>query len=141
MHMEHQHHHNKHAVSEVIPTISYNQREIVIELKDKDGKSPELNVSHEKHMHLIIIRSDLEDYYNLHPEVNREGQFIQKINLPKGNYRVFVDIDPEGLDYTVEAIHLSVDHAHETSQQTKLISDTNFTKTINGQTVKLIMDG
>ncbi len=138
--MDHQHHHSNHVVSEVTPDVSYRQGELVIELKDKNDEVPELNVSHEKIMHLIVMSSDLNDYYHLHPEVKGQGKYVQKIDLPDGNYNVFVDIDPKGLGYSVEPIHLSIGHTNEDSSKNKLIADTNFAKTINGQTVELITD-
>src|SRR5699024_4115315 len=137
--MDHQHHSN-HAISEVFPDVSYNQGELVIELKDKNGKVPELNVAHEKIMHLIVMSSDLNDYHHLHPEDKGDGKYSQNIDLPEGNYKVFVDINPKGLDYSIEPIHFSIGHANKDSSKNKLISDTNFTKTINGQTVELITD-
>lgn len=138
--MDHQHHHSNHVVSEVTPDVSYRQGELVIELKDKNGDVPELNVSHEKIMHLVVMSSDLNDYYHLHPEVKGQGKHVQKIDLPDGNYKVFVDIDPKGLDYSVEPIHLSIGHPNKDSSKNRLTADTNFTKTINGQTVELITD-
>lgn len=138
--MDHQHHHSNHAVSEVTPDVSYHQGELVIELRDKNGEVPELNVSHEKIMHLVVMSADLSDYHHLHPEVKGQGKYVQKIDLPDGKYKVFVDIDPKGSDYSVKPIHLNVGHINEDSSKSKLIADTNFTKTINGQTVELITD-
>src|SRR5699024_1673267 len=136
--VDHQHHSN-HGVSEVIPEISYGQGELIIELKDKHGKVPELKVSHEKIMHLIVMSSDLNDYYHVHPEAKDKGKFVQKIDLTDGNYKVFVDISPKGLNYTVEPITISIG-SHKSSTTNNLIADTNFTKTIKGQTVELITD-
>lgn len=138
--MDHQHHHSNHVVNEVTPVVSYQQGELVIELKDKNGEVPALNVSHEKIMHLIVMSSDLNDYYHLHPEVKDKGKHVQQIDLPEGKYKVFVDIDPEGLDYAAEPILLTVGHPKEESLKNKLVADTNFTKTVNGRTVELITD-
>src|SRR5699024_1618969 len=77
-------------------------------------------------------------YHHLHPEAKGDGVFIKKINLPNGNYKVFVDINPEGLNYTVEPIQINVGGTHTDTPKNNLIADTDFTKTINGQTVELI---
>lgn len=137
--MDHKYHSN-HAVSEVFPDVSYNQGELIIELKDKSGKVPALEVSHEKIMHLIVISSDLSDYHHLHPEDKGDGKYGQRIDLSNGNYKVFVDINPKDLDYLVKPIHISIGSTHKDSFKNKLVADTNFTKTTNGQTVELITD-
>lgn len=134
------HHHHHHVDSEVTPEVSYEQGKLTIQLKDKNGQAPKLNMSHEKIMHLIIMSSDLEDYYHLHPVDKGKGIFEQKMDLPKGKYKVFVDIDPEGLEYVVKPIHLHVGPQNGDTQNNTLIVDTNFTKTIQGQTVELITD-
>ncbi|MFD2132442.1 hypothetical protein ACFSKI_14650 [Pseudogracilibacillus auburnensis] len=137
--MDHKHHSN-HTVSEVFPDVSYNQGELIIELKDKSGKVPALEVSHEKIMHLIVMSSDLSDYHHLHPEDKGDGKYGQRIDLSNGNYKVFVDINPKDLNYFVKPIHISIGGTHKDSFKNKLVADTNFTKTINGQTVELNTD-
>src|SRR5699024_653499 len=138
--MDHQHHHSNHAVSEVTPDVSYHQGELVIELRDKNGEVPELNVSHEKIMHLVVMSADLRDYHHLHPEVKRQEKYIKKIYLTESKYEFFIDLYPKVLYYSLKPIHLNVCHINEDSSKSKLIADTNFTKTINGQTVELITD-
>lgn len=138
--MDHQHHHSNHVVNEVTPDVSYHQGELVIELTDQNGEVPQLNVSHEKIMHLIVMSSDLNDYYHLHPEVRDNGMHVQQIDLPDGKYKVFVDINPKGLQYAAAPIPLSIGQTKEEPTQSKLVKDTNLTKTINGQTVELITD-
>src|SRR5699024_12859478 len=92
--MDHHHHtHHNNGVSEVQPEVTYSNGELVIELKDKNGKVPELEVSHEKMMHLIVMSSDLDDYHHLHPEDKEYGKYIIKIDLHVGDYQVLVIID------------------------------------------------
>lgn len=135
--MEH-HHHNSHGISEVQPEVSYRNGELVIALTDKNGDAPELKVSHEKIMHLFVMSDHLGDYHHLHPEGKGDGLFTSNVNLPDGNYKVFVDINPKGLDYTVKPVPISVGEAPVESPKNHLNADTTFTKTINGQTVELI---
>ena len=138
--MDHHHTHHNNGVSEVKPEVAYSNGELVIELKDKSGKVPELKVSHEKMMHLIVISSDLNDYHHLHPEEKESGKYIKKIDLPDGDYKVFVDIAPKDLNYVVQPININVGGTHKGLAKTNLTADTDFTKTINGQTVELITD-
>lgn len=136
----HQHHHSNHGENEVEPQVSYSQGELLIELKDKDGKAPSLKTSHEKIMHLIIMSSDLNDYYHLHPEAEGDGEFVQKIDLSDGGYKVFVDISPENLNYAVKPIEIIVGDKNQDTKKNELVADTNFTKTVKGQTVELKFD-
>lgn len=132
------HHHGNHVTSDVRPEVSYINKELIITLKDKHGKIPELKMSHEKEMHLIVISSDLRNYHHLHPEEKGDGKYSQVINLTDGDYKVFVDISPKDLDYTVIPIEMNIGKTNKTSIDNKLVADTNLTKTINGQTVELI---
>jgi hypothetical protein len=135
---EHGHeNHSASTASEVTPKISYANGEITIELTDKNNHAPELEVSHEKYMHFIVVSSDLKEYYHLHPEQKDEGIYRQKISLADNSYKVFVDIKPKGLQYSVKPIELHVGEAHHEHGDNDLVADTNFTKTINGQTVEL----
>ncbi|MCM3763047.1 hypothetical protein M3212_20170 [Alkalihalobacillus oceani] len=142
--MDHHHdYHNEHAdhganeISEVTPQVSYDTGVITIELKDKNNEVPELDVSHEKNMHLIIVSSDLKEYYHLHPKEKNSGAYSQEFTLSDNSYKVFVDIKPKGLNYSVEPIELNVGEAHREHYENQLVKDTNFSKTINGQTVEL----
>ncbi|MFS0593189.1 hypothetical protein AB1L05_16505 [Cytobacillus horneckiae] len=59
--------------------MSYTNGEITIELKDKNNHFPELEVSHEKLMHLIVVSSDLKEYHHLHPEDQHEGGYSRSL--------------------------------------------------------------
>ncbi|GIN21464.1 hypothetical protein [Siminovitchia fordii] len=144
--MENQHnHHNHHqhmnhganVSTEMTPKISYNDGEITIELKDKNGHVPELEVSHEKYMHLIIVSSDLKEYHHLHPEKKSEGFYQVPIRLADHSYKVFVDIKPKNLEYFPKPIELHVGETHKQHQDNNLVVDTEFIKTVNGQPVEL----
>ncbi len=123
--------------SEVVTNVKYEDGLIIIDLKDKDHKSPELEISHEKIMHLIIVSADLKDYYHLHPEEKGNGMYTQKFDLPKNSYKVFVDIKPKNLSYQVSPIELQVGKGHGEHKGNSLKVDTNLTKTINEKTVEL----
>ncbi|NCT39907.1 hypothetical protein GTW56_29710 [Bacillus sp. EB93] len=123
--------------SEVVTNVKYEEGLISIDLKDKDQNSPELEISHEKVMHLIIVSADLEDYYHLHPEEKGNGVYTLKFDLPENSYKAFLDIKPKNLAYQVSPIDLLVGKGHGEHEENSLKVDTNLTKTINEKTVEL----
>jgi hypothetical protein len=129
--------HGTHSESEVVTNVKYEEGLIIIDVKDKDQNSPELEISHEKIMHLIIVSADLEDYYHLHPEEKGNGMYTQKFDLPENSYKVFVDIKPKNLAYQVSPIKIHVGKGHGEHEGHSLKVDTNLTKTINEKTVEL----
>jgi hypothetical protein len=113
---------------------------ISVSLEDQDGNPmDELDVNHEKLMHLIVISENLESFYHLHPEKKNPGVFEVQADLEEGMYQAFVDIKPSNLKYAVEPKSLMIgehegheddgehkdDHAH-------LEAETNWTKEQNG---------
>ncbi len=134
----HEHAHGEASrTSEVTPKVSYANGEITIELRDLNNQVPELEVSHEKWMHFILVSSELKEYYHLHPEEKNKGVYTQKIHLPDDAYKVFVDIKPKGLNYKTEPIDLLVGRGHQAHHDHTLVVDTDLKKTIHGQTVEL----
>ncbi|MEJ9230334.1 hypothetical protein LAV79_12760 [Peribacillus butanolivorans] len=129
--------HEAHSESEVVTNVKYEEGLIIIDVKDKDQNSPELEISHEKIMHLIIVSADLEDYYHVHPEEKGNGMYTQKFDLPENSYKVFVDIKPKNLAYQVSPIELHVEKGHDEHEENSLKVDINLTKTINEKTVEL----
>lgn len=138
-HHEHENH-SANTISEVTPKVSYANGEITIELKDKNNHVPELEVSHEKYMHFIVVSSDLKEYHHLHPEKKGDGIYKQKVSLPGHSYKAFVDIKPKGLQYSVTPIEFHVGETNHEHGDNELVADTGFTKTINGQTVELTIE-
>ncbi|MEK4029863.1 hypothetical protein MKZ02_15265 [Pseudobacillus sp. FSL P4-0506] len=139
--MNHQHSHGNHVTntaSEVTPKVSYANGVITIELKDKNNQVPKLEVSHEKFMHFIVVSSDLKEYHHLHPEKKEDGIYQQRVSLADRSYKAFVDIKPKGLQYAVKPIEFHVGETHHEHGDNNLVADTDFVKTINGQTVELI---
>ncbi|OLS34262.1 hypothetical protein [Bacillus sp. MRMR6] len=129
--------HSTNTTSEVTTKVSYANGEITIELKDINNHVPELEVSHEKYMHFIVVSSDLKEYHHLHPEKKGDGIYQQKVSLVGNSYKAFVDIKPKGLQYSVMPIEFHVGETHHELGDNELVADSAFTKTINGQTVEL----
>ena len=71
-----------------------------IKYKIKDDRGEILKdfaIAHEKLMHFIVVRKDLEEFQHLHPEINKEtGEFSVDLAFPSdGPYRFFADFTPE----------------------------------------------
>ncbi|HLR75062.1 MAG TPA: hypothetical protein VK077_07280 [Virgibacillus sp.] len=131
------HHHHEQGESEVTPVISYENGVITIELYDQHHKAPELDVSHEKEMHLLIVSADLETYYHGHPVKKSEGIYTLAKPLVDGYYKVYVDIAPKDLNYSVAPITLKVGEPAEEYHKPQLTVDTELVKTVNGYTAEL----
>jgi hypothetical protein len=58
---------------------------------------PELTMSHEKLMHLIVVSKDLAWFNHLHPEYRGNGEFTIEAVLPRaGEYKLYADYTPKG---------------------------------------------
>jgi hypothetical protein len=56
-----------------------------------------LEPTHEKRMHLIIVRDALDVFLHLHPEIAADGTATVELTLPTaGSYHVYVDYKPAG---------------------------------------------
>ena len=53
--------------------------------------------THEKQLHLIVVRNDLAVFGHVHPVLDAEGTWTVPLNLTRaGDYRVFADFMPSG---------------------------------------------
>ena len=71
----------------------------------------DLDVEHEKRMHLILARRDLTGFQHLHPEQDDDGSWRTEARLDEaGSYRLFADFSYKGDPHTL-ASDLRVDGA------------------------------
>jgi hypothetical protein len=76
---------------------------------DTHGPVRDFEVTHEKRMHLIVVRRDGRGFQHLHPALAADGTWSTPITLPDaGAYRVFADFQRDGRAYTL-ASDLTVD--------------------------------
>jgi hypothetical protein len=125
---------------EVKTTLNYEDGKINITLKDGNGKPVnELEVNHEKLLHLIVVNDELDQYYHLHPEKVGVGQFeVTGPPLINGAYKAFIDIKPKNLKYEVEPVAFHVgEGSKESHGHSTLTVDEELIKTIDGETVEL----
>ncbi|MDZ5473887.1 hypothetical protein SM124_19385 [Bacillus sp. 31A1R] len=134
--------HSEHAEaapteSDVVVSLTAENNTLSINLEDKEGKPvTELEVNHEKLLHLIVVDETLEDYYHLHPEQIGEGQFKVDVDLKDGNYKAFVDIKPTNLNYIVQPTEFVIGNPDGHSHG-ELKADDQLVKTIDGNKVEL----
>jgi hypothetical protein len=130
---------NHDGESEVIPTLQVDNGELIITLKDLEGNPvSDLEVNHEKLLHLIVVSTDLKEYQHLHPQTNEPGVFKVAHALPAGKYKAFVDIKPAGKHYVVTPISFKVGENHNDLKEDSLTVDTELIKKTGGHTVKLL---
>ena len=73
------------------------------------AKPGDFEVTHEKRMHLIVVRRDGRGFQHLHPELAADGTWSAPITLADaGAYRVFADFQRAGEPHTLAA-DLTVD--------------------------------
>jgi len=136
---EHNHVEKANSDSEVQVTVTEENGKVLLSLEDLKGNPvSNLEVNHEKLLHLIIVDEHLDQYDHLHPEETGPGKFEVDHQLKDGPYKAFVDIKPTNLSYQVQPIKFTAgtssteEHSHPSLQV-----DQNFTQTIDGNTVTL----
>ena len=78
-------------------------------VRDARGPVRDFEVTHEKRMHLIVVRRDGRGFQHLHPTLGADGTWSAPITLPDaGAYRVFADFQRDGRASTL-ASDLTVD--------------------------------
>ncbi|MFD1737655.1 hypothetical protein ACFSCX_14000 [Bacillus salitolerans] len=129
---------NPTGVSEVKVDLIVEGDEMRIALTNLKGEPvTNLEINHEKLLHLIVVDEHLDQYYHLHPEEVGTGQFMVKHSFKEGAYKAFVDIKPSELSYTVSPIEFTIGNIEESHAHDHLEVDTEFQKTINDVTVSL----
>lgn len=125
--------------SEVNPSLQVQNGELVITLKDIEGKTiSDLEVNHEKLLHLIVVSSDMKKYQHLHPQTNEPGVFKISHSLQSGEYKAFVDIKPKGKAYKVAPITFIVGEKHNEQEENSLVVDSELTKEVGDHIVRLL---
>ncbi|MFC4376621.1 hypothetical protein ACFO5K_21225 [Nocardia halotolerans] len=57
----------------------------------------EYQTSHDKDLHLIVVRRDMAGFQHVHPVLDQAGTWTVPLNLSRaGDYRVFADFTPAG---------------------------------------------
>jgi hypothetical protein len=84
---------------------------IKFNIKDERGNIlKDFEVAHEKIVHFLIVRKDLQDFQHVHPDFNKStGEFSIDVTFPNdGPYRMFADFTPQGTQMGPDGMHLGV---------------------------------
>ncbi|GIF10142.1 hypothetical protein [Actinoplanes teichomyceticus] len=93
--------------------------------------------SHDKDLHLIVVRRDLSGFQHVHPELGRDGTWSIPLAVPAaGQYRVFADFQPAGND----GLTLGADVPAVGDYRPTPLPATARTATVDGYTVTLTGD-
>ncbi|MBF6320557.1 hypothetical protein IU453_27830 [Nocardia cyriacigeorgica] len=90
---------------------------------------------HDRELHLIVARRELTAFWHVHPQRAADGTWSVQLDLPEaGAYRVFTDIAPRGLGYTIT---LGADLAVAGNYAPLPIPDPARTTVVDGYEVEL----
>lgn len=70
----------------------------------KDGKPIDnLQIMHDKLMHVVLVRSDLKYFDHVHPVKTEKGEFVVPYNFSSpGKYRIWVDFTFDNMQHIVD---------------------------------------
>lgn len=91
--------------------------------------------THDKKLHLIVVRRDLAGFEHVHPRMDSDGMWSVPLDLPEGagSYRVFADFEPA----SGEGITLGADLSVTGSYTPQALPKSSRTTTVDGYTVRL----
>ena len=110
---------------------------LVFTVKDKQGQvEKNLQIVHEKLMHLLIVSEDLAEFDHVHPEQQPDGTFRLNYKFANGGtYKLYTDFTPQNSPQIVNVFDVKVGGPART--RTPLVADTNLSKSVDGLTVTL----
>lgn len=110
---------------------------LVFTVKDsKNAVVKDLQVVHEKPMHLLIVSKDLSEFYHIHPEPSADGSYRVQHTFPNGgDYKFYADFTPPDAKQVVERIDVKVSGTERA--KVALVADTKLEKSVDG--VKVTM--
>jgi hypothetical protein len=83
--------------------------ELAFVIEGQDGEPvQDLELLHDRALHLIVASQDLQEYAHLHPERDDEGRWTVELpDLAPGAYRAFADFQPAGGEQLTLGIDLT----------------------------------
>jgi hypothetical protein len=83
---------------------------LTLEVRDPHGRRvSELEVTHDKLLHLIVVSADLSFFTHEHPVQRPDGRLAVELTLPRaGEYQVFADLKPKGRHQVVVSAPFAV---------------------------------
>ncbi|GIJ48036.1 hypothetical protein Val02_49220 [Virgisporangium aliadipatigenens] len=94
--------------------------------------------SHDKDLHLIVVRRDLAGYQHLHPQLDANGIWSVPVSIADaGQYRIFADFIPAG---RADGLTLGADIPVAGDYRPRALPEAQRTTTVDGYTVTLTGD-
>ena len=113
---------------------------LVLTIKNEKGEtSKDLQIVHEKPMHLIVVSEDLAEFYHIHPEVQADGSLMVNFTFPNGGkYFLYADYTPKGASQIVDKLPVEV--AGNNRAAVPLKADEKLEKTVENLRVVMKPD-
>lgn len=110
-------------------------------VKNSSGEMvKDLQLVHEKPMHLLIVSGDLDEFYHEHPEAQTDGSYKASFTFPNsGDYKLYTDFTP--FDSTQVVHDFSINVSGNERAAKPLIPETNYEKTVETLRVEMKPDG
>ena len=110
---------------------------LVFTVKDnKNSVVKDLQIVHEKPMHLLIVSKDLAEFYHVHPEPFADGSYRVQHTFPTGGeFKLYADFTPANAKQVVERIDVKVAGAER--PKVALVADKKLEKSVDG--LKVVM--
>ncbi|WP_327111406.1 hypothetical protein OHB12_25635 [Nocardia sp. NBC_01730] len=95
--------------------------------------------SHDKDLHLIVVRRDMAAFQHVHPVLDGNGSWSVPLDLTRsGDYRVFADFTPEGGDNLILGADLRVAGGYDPQPLPPAATSTTvggYTATLDGSVI------
>jgi hypothetical protein len=114
--------------------------ELMFTVKNKkDETIRDLQIVHEKPIHLLVVSEDLNEFYHLHPEAQTDGVYKTSFTFPNGgNFRLYADFTANNSAQIVQDFPLTVSGNQRPPVELK--ADEKLQKTVNGLRVTMKPD-
>ncbi len=110
-------------------------------LRNPDGSyvfDQDLEETHTKKVHLIVVKNDLSEFFHLHPDTGDQFWSVNPTLKTPGTYEVYADYKIKGKAEQVASTEITVGAVSNTMQYPPLTPDLKFTNT--AITAQLIID-
>ncbi len=120
--------------AEIIPN---QPAKLTVTVKNEGGAIvKDLQIVHEKPLHLIVVSDDLAEFYHLHPEPQADGSLSVNFTFQKGGrYFAFADYTPKGASQVVDRLPIEIAGNERTTIPLK--ADEKLEKTVENLRVSM----
>ncbi|HEX8738496.1 MAG TPA: cupredoxin domain-containing protein [Pyrinomonadaceae bacterium] len=104
------------------------------------GVVKDLQIVHEKPMHLIVVSEDLAEFYHLHPEAQADGSYKASFAFKNGGkFKLYADLTPAKDRQMVRIFDLTIAGSERAKEALK--TDAKFERTVEDLKVSMKPDG